>query len=145
MSTLKCPPFKPPPTYVPLWLTWRDAPPTTVRPSLIHPCIAMPRPWHAHPPLCLSTKWTIQMTCFIQLEARIFRSGFRFGPEGNYGIVTLLFRLPYGIANPISVLASSLRFGRRVPKTNDDLLFGPCTFWTIGFLVSIWDRRFQNK
>ena len=67
--------------------------------------------------------------------------------------------------NPISVLASSLQFGRRVPKTNDaralfvlellpdqkekaglsQFVLGQILEKNTNFRFSIWERKFQNE
>ena len=67
----------------------RDALPTTVRPSLIHPCIPVsclmqcPAPnTPTHLCVCQPSEQST-MTCFIQLWSQDFRSRFQFGSEGK--------------------------------------------------------------
>ena len=171
--------------------------------TALHPCIvlnAMPRPRHAHPPLRLSTRWRIRV-CSPSVSpwhaSSNLKPGFPFRVSDsdrkvNYGIVTLT---SVWNCEPISVLASSLWFGRRLPKrmvacfsricsrtncdksafsfwsesgsskTNSEYklpLFDLGTkvpkrtvkkwavandnlFWTIGFLVSIWDESSKTN
>ena len=86
----------------------------------------------------------------IQLESRIFVSGFDSDWKVLYGIVTLVFSnsRPSSVSNCESNFCYSVLSltWRASSKTKSALLFDFFQkLWQISFLFSTWERKFQNE